>query len=338
MGLITRRDLLKGAAATAACLSLPFESFSRAADGVAGTPVDRYMTCFYQWGHDTLKAFAGPDGLPNGPEYLHIFSASHAGHNAHPDTANAVRELGPSFKYARAIDIWKYKGWQDASDDQLRQWAIEFRKEALPEGGPADYFAFNEMPTGAESNPGLQRRIAKWMRYLYDANDGGPKLPAVFYLVEENLVPESWKGDAIDELWAAIDDTSVIVVGEHYHNKKFLAEHTPEQITDHLFAIAKWLDESGKVPQRNVAQHKFAVLHSTYYGPKQTNWEGLQQDTSTPEDFKAYLAKLIECTRSSPYGKRRISFGPLQAAGLDTKDILTELTPLLHADAVAAKG
>jgi hypothetical protein len=334
MGRVTRRDFIKAAAVATGAMVVGDGVFG--ADAPTVVP-DRYVTCFYQWDRETLKALSADGALLNGPEYLHIFSASHAGHAAQPKLAKAVQDLGPSFKYARAIDIWKYKGWQEATDEQLRAWAIEFRKEAMPDGGTAsDLFAFNEMPTGAEGDAGLQRRIAKWMRYLHDPGDGGPKLPAVFYLVEENVVPSAWKGDAVDELWAAVDETSEIVVGEHYHNKKWLAERTPEQITEHLFALAKWLDESGKGPQRNIARHKYAVLHSTYYGPQKTNWEGLTQDESTPAEFKEYLRKLVEYTRASPYGKRRISFGPLKTKDLATAEILPALAAVLREDVAKA--
>lgn len=330
---INRRDFLK-AAAVGAGAALVGCSSNRGA--MASSMRDPYMTCFYQWDKDSLRVLGGPDGLPNGPEYVHIFSMSHAGHDAHPEMANQVHKLGPSFKYARAIDIWKYKGWQEADDGQLKQWAMDFRKEALPENGPSDYYAFNEVPTGAEGKPELQRRIATWIRYLYDAGDGLPKLPCVFYLVEENLVPDSWKGGSVtDDFWKAVDDTSVIVVGEHYHNQKYIAERSPEQYTDHLFELARWLDESGKSPQQNIARHKYGVLHSSYYGEKATPWEGMVASESTPAQFQAYLQEMVDDTRRSPYGRRRISFGPLNTKGLDTKDLLEALRVVLRRDVMA---
>jgi hypothetical protein len=327
---LTRRDFLKSAAVASASLTLASCSPKTPPAAVSSDP---YITCFYQFNADSLKALSGPQGLPSGPQYLHIFSMSHAGHTPNPKTANNVRACGPSFKYARAIDIWKYKDWKQASDDQLRQWAIEFRREALPDAGPSDYFAFNEFPTDAESRPEIQRRVAHWIRCLHDPGDGGPKLKGVFYLVEENLVPSAWQGDAIDDLFAAIDETSVLVVGEHYHNTKFIQQMTPEKYTTHLFDLAQWLDASGKRSQQNIARHKYAVLHSSYYGPKQTPWEGLQTDTSTPAQLKEYFQLCTDCTRRSPYGKRRISFGPLNTKDLDTKSILPALVEVLHNDA-----
>ena len=339
---MTRRTFLKTTGAAAGTLLLNPPSIAEIAlaktSALHPAATDPYITCFYQFSRDSLAALSGPDGLPHGPDDLHIFSASHEGHAPRPEVARNVHACGPSFKYARAIDIWKYQGWQTASDDQLRKWAIEFRDEALPADGPADYFAFNEMPAGAESKPDLQARIARWMRFLHDPNDGRPALGAVFYLVEENLNPATWKGNAIDELWSAIDDTSVLVVGEHYHNQKFLADHTAQQLTDHLFALPQWLDASGKPAQQNIARHKYAVLHSTYYGPAVTDWQGLQQSTSTPGQFKHYLQTLIAATRHSPLGQSRIAFGPLFTSELDEADLLPALAGVLHQDASQFKN
>jgi len=333
----TRRSFLTTTAAAAGALLLDphFIAPIALAESTSSTQpaADPYISCFYQFSRDSLASLSGADGLPNGAQYLHIFSASHASHAPHPEVARNVHACGQSFKYARAIDIWKYQNWETANDDQLRQWAIEFRDEALPADGPADYFAFNEMPAGAESKPDLQARIARWMRFLHDPKDGRPAFRAVFYLVEENLNPATWKGNATDELWSAIDDTSDLVVGEHYHDQKFLADHTAQQLTDHLFALPQWLDASGKPAQQNIARHKYAVLHSTYYGPAVTNWQGMQQSTSTPAQFKGYLQALIAATRRNPLGQSRIAFGPLYTSEIDEADLLAALTGLLAANA-----
>lgn len=338
MGRVSRREFLKAAGVAAGAAVAARWTAGAAAAPPATRGADKYVTCFYQFNNDALAALGGPGGLPNGDQYLHIFSASHAGHDPHPKITKAVQALGPSFKYARAIDIHKYKDWQHAPVDQLRQWAIEFRKEALPDAGPSDYFAFNEMPTGAEGDPSLQKQIATWVRYLHDPGDGGPKLPGVFYFVEENLVPASWKGDEIDDLFAAIDETCDLVVGEHYHDRAFVYEKSVHEYAGHLFALAQWMEESGKAPQLNVARHKYAVLHSSWYGAEKTPWEGLQTGASTLADYKAYLRRVVECTRSSPYGGRRIAFGPVSHRNMDTADVITALAEVLHEDAMAAKG
>jgi hypothetical protein len=335
-GGLSRRRFLGAAGAVGAAAAIGRPAWTRAqAQVTSGATTDRfvrdpYVTCFYQWNKDALAILSGEKGLKNGDGYLHLMTRSHAAHDPHPEAARQVHDCGASFKYARAIDIWKYKGWQEATDDQLRQWAIEFRKEALPKGAESDYFAFNEFPTNAESMPEWRRRCAQWVRYIHDPNDGGPKLKGVFYLVEENCVPDRWKGEGIDDFWDAVNETSVLVVGEHYHNKKFLAENSAEQYAAHLEALPKWLDASGKPSQRDIAMRKYAVLHSTYYGPNKTNWEGLQSGEATEADFRDYLRKLIKYTRMSPYGKRRIAFGPLQTKDIDTKVVTAAVAEVLR--------
>jgi hypothetical protein len=334
MGRVTRRTFLKSTAAATTALLLPDRLTTAAPPPTTQPTPDKYVTCFYQVNTAGLKDLAGPAALPNGDQYLHLITCSHAGHKPHPDFANAVRALGPSFKYARCIDAHKYPDWQHAPADQLRQWAIDFRTECLPAAGPADLFAFNEMPTGAESDPALQRQIATWMRYLHDPKDNRPPLPGVFYFVEENLDPNRWKvTGAADELFAALDATCDLVVGEHYHDKQFVYARTPQQYADHLFALPKWLDATGRPPQQNIARHKYCALHSSYYAPTKTPWEGLQKDTSTPADFRAYLQRVVDCTRLSPYGKSRIAFGPLATRQMDPADVIPPLAAILHTDA-----
>jgi hypothetical protein len=176
------------------------------------------------------------------------------------------------------------------------------------------------------------------MRYLHDPKDGRPPLRAVFYFVEENLDPAAWKGDASDELFAVLDETCDLVVGEHYHDKAYVYGRTPEEYAQHLFALPKWLDASGNPAKQRVAREKYAVLHSTYYAPKKTPWEGLQKGDSTPAEFKKYLERVIECTRMDPYGRRRIAFGPLATGQMLTSDVAPPLAEVLHADAMRFKG
>jgi hypothetical protein len=304
---LTRRDFLAtigGAAAVTASAGVQ-----------SAAPADPWITCFYQFGARALKELSGPQGLPDGPDYLHIFSHSHPGMNPHPDTAKAVHACGRSFRYALAFDVHKYPGWTTASEDQLKSWAMAFRERALTADGPADYFAFNEMPTTGAATPALRAQTAKLARLLHSAG-GGAKLPGVFYFTERNLNPQNWQGEAPD-FWPALDETCVLVVGEHYHNLGFTMSKTDAQLTDHLFALPKWLAASGNAAEKAIAAHKYAVLHSSYYGPKVTGWAGLQTDKQTPAEVEKYLQTVIAATRRSEFGRRRIGFGPLATVGED---------------------
>lgn len=327
----TRRDLLTAAGASAgAVLASSLAARARpAAPERAAEAADPHITCFYQFGALALKSLSGPQGLPDGPDFLHIFSHSHPGMNPHPDTARAVHACGRSFRYAPAFDVHKYPGWMMASDDQLKSWAIAFREKTLTADAPADYFAFNEMPTTGAATPHLREQAAKLVRLLYSGG-GGPKLPGVFYFTERNLNPEHWQGPA-DDFWAALDETSVLVVGEHYHDLGFTMGRSEAQLADHLFALPKWLQASGKLAQKAIAAHKYAVLHSSYYGPKVTGWAGLKTDKQTPHELEKYYEYVTAATRASEFGKRRIAFGPLATVGEDPA-ALTTLAKVLRKD------
>jgi hypothetical protein len=293
-------------------------------------PEEPYVTCFYQFGKNALEALSGPEGLPNGPQFLHIFSHSHPGMRPHPETANAVHALGSSFKYVPAFDLHKYPDWLTASDEQLKAWAEEFRAQALDTNGPADYFAFNEMPTTGAATPPLRAQVSKLVRYLHDAG-GGPKLRGVFYFTERNLNPQNWQGEA-DDFWAALDETCDLVVGEHYHNYGFALSHTPEEFADHLFALPRWLQASGRPAQGAIATRKYAVIHSSYYGPEVTGWNGVPSDKHDEGDLEKYFSHLLAATRHSEFGRRRIAFGPLATRNLDPR-MLPILTRVLGQDA-----
>ena len=295
----------------------------------ASEPGELYVTHFYQFNKEALKKLGGPDGLSNGKRYLHIFSHSAPGLKGKPETARAVRAAGSSFKYAHPIDIHKYKGWETADDKQLRQWAIEFRAQALDRDGPADLFAFNEMPSDGAEKPELRNRVASWVRHLHDPGSG-PKLRGLFYLTHRNLNSANWPGD-IDDFWAAIDHTCDWVVGEHYHDWAFAVDWPQQKRVDHLFAFPKWLLDSGKSPRLNIANNKYMVLHSSYYGPNGGNWVGLSNEKYDPAQLKRYFQNLLDATRAHELGKSRIAFGPLVTKDLDLR-VLNPLLEVLHAD------
>jgi len=300
-----RREFLKGSATVLGALML--EQVPALAEE------EPSVTCFYQFGKNSLEALAA--ALPNGPGYLHLFSHSHPGIRPHPDTARMVRAAGSSFKYALAFDLHKYPGWQSAPDEQLKTWAREFRAHALDAGGPADYFAFNEMPTTGAATPRLQEQAAKLVRFLHDPGEG-PPLRGVFYFTERNLNPANWQGTG-DDFWKALDETCDLVVGEHYHNYDFALGRTPEALAQHLFALPAWLRQSGKAPQQSITARKYAVIHSSYYGPAMTGWHGVNSAVHNAEALERYYRHLLAATRHSEFGKRRVSFGPLVAKEQD---------------------
>ncbi len=296
---------------------------------------DKYVTVFYQFSGPTIKALTGPNGLPNGPQYEHIFSHSSPGIRAHPELAKLVHGCGKSFKFSAALDVHKYDKWGQVDDAKLKDWAKEFRELELTSDGPADYWAFNEMPTKGFANASLQSNVAKWCRHIYDPGDGGPVFPQVFYFTEQNVTGGAWK-QLTDEFWDAVDQTSVLVVGEHYHSYDFVMNKSPQALTEHLLAIAEDLDKSGKPAQQRIAREKYAVLHSSYYGPADTGWHGPLSKDQKPEQLRGYFDRVIDATRASDFGKKRIGFGPLVAKDFDDK-VLPPLRDALVADAKKQK-
>lgn len=312
MNPITRRDFIRmTGVGLGAFYGIPL---------VAQTPgniPEPYITCFYQFNKQSLDILSGKDGLPNGKKYLHIFSESRPGNNSHPNTANLVHSYGSSFKYALAFDLHKYTGWATVPDDKLQAWAYDFRQKALDSRGPADYFAFNEMPSKGAMTLSWQSQIAKLVRYLNEAG-GGPKLRGIFYFTEGNLNPQHWQGDS-DDFWAALNETCDLVVGEHYHSYDFIFSNNVTTLANHYFALPQGLYKSGKKAQMDIAEKKYAVLHSSYYGPNITGWAGVQNSKQALSDLEKYFEYVVKATRSSELGKSRISFGPLLAKELDMR-------------------
>ena len=359
MNNLTRRSFLQ--LATAAAIQLAAGP-ARAADEPAGG--QRYVTSFYQFNNDALRRLRYKDALPNGPRFEHIFCQSTAGTDAHPDLTRHVHAAGESFQFAWAYDAHKHRGWERAGDDDLKQWAREFREVAFKSSDPPDYFAFNEMPPDGHSDPETRDRVTKLIRYLHDPGDG-PKWPGLFYFVEPNSTPSEWRGDST-EFWETLDQTCQHVVAEHYHTDTFVFSRTLEEFSDHLFALPRWMRDSGHTPRVNIAQNKFAVLHSSYWGrgyepwtalyrdmiqlrfranadaykdPRITPWEGMLAEMHETGDLEKYFERCVAATRLNELGKNRIAFSPLSIGQPLGAALMPLLAKVLGKDAAAfAKG
>jgi hypothetical protein len=287
----------------------------------------QYISCFYQFDKKALDVLKAAKALPNSPDHLHIFSHSRPMMMSHPDTVHTVHAAGESFKYAIAFDLHKFKGWLTASEEQLKQWALEFRHNTVDGRGPADYFAFNEMPTNGCSNPQVRQQVAILLKYLYQG-EKGTLFPGVFYFTEKNLNPSNWQGDSI-EFWKSLDDTCIAVVGEHYHNFEFVMKQSTTKLTNHLYRLPLWLNTLKTKSAVNIARSKYLVLHSSFYGDNQTGWKGLMTSKQDIRQVEAYFNKLVMATTKHPYGKYRIGFGPLFFSGRDER-MLKILAKVLH--------
>src|SRR5438270_37474 len=104
MRLVSRRNLLKYSAASAAGLTLFPKAFAHAQAPVSGDLSDKYITCFYQIGKDALERFAENQALPNGAQYIHIMSHSAPRKEGWGGRGKNVHACGESFKWAPAFD------------------------------------------------------------------------------------------------------------------------------------------------------------------------------------------------------------------------------------------
>lgn len=354
---LSRRSFLQLSALLAAELAI---AHSRALADTAVLGGDRYVTSFYQFNEAAIRRLSQKNALPNGPRFEHIFCQSTPGARAFPELTRMVHAAGASFKFAWAYDAHKHRGWERAGDDDLRKWADEFRTAAFTSDAPPDYFAFNEMPPDGHKDADTRDRVTKLVRYLHDGgNEGGPKWRGLFYFVEPNTNPAAWKGDA-QEFWETLDQCCDHVVAEHYHTDAFVFSRTVQQMSDHLFTMAHWLADSGSAPQANIAAHKFAILHSSYWGRgyspwtslyrdlcmgkihpdpafyqagRITPWEGMLNDEHESAELEKFFQRCVAATRADDLGKSRIAFGPLAISQPMGPAMLPMLARVLGKDA-----
>ena len=344
MSLASRRQFLKCCAAAAlaapALGAKPEQVPSTVPASGPTTVADAYATLFYQYRQGALEKLSAPDGLPNGPGYVHVFAQSYGGARPNRTAARNVHACGASFRYAPCFDLHRYQGWTSAADAQLRDWATAFRAGAFAGDEPPDFFALNAMPESAPERPDMRGVVAKLCRYLHDAGDGLPPLRGVLYLTEPNVLAAEWLGPRAEDeaFWRAIDDTCDLVAGVHYHHFDDVVRQPPEQYARQvLFPLATRLARSEAPAQANVARSKYCAVHSSYYGPHVTRWAGLRNDRQTLEDGTRYLEHVIAATRSSPYGRRRIGFSPLSVRQYDGR-FVDVLADVLGREARAVKG
>ncbi|HTL28121.1 MAG TPA: twin-arginine translocation signal domain-containing protein [Tepidisphaeraceae bacterium] len=328
---MNRRDFLKTASIVAATALLDRKSVL--AQTEQAMPLSKkYVTCFYQLSKKAVATLSAPNSLPNGDKFEHIFTSSFPGTTAHKGAADMVHAAGPSFKFGLCIDLHKYKTWLTDSEETVKRWCQEFRQTCFDSG--ADYVSFNEFPPPAPQRPDMHARVAMILRFLHDPGDG-KKLPGVFYFTEEGVEPYRWKGGDSPDLWKAIDETSALVVAEHYHKPDFIYNHpTPEKYADHLSVMTEYLEAKHQLAIDSILRDKWAVLHSSYYGKWDSGWQGVLADKYTEDDVRKYVQFCIDSTHACKYGANRLSFGPLETRDFDDR-IVAILAELLGKDARA---
>ena len=267
---------------------------------------------FYEMSPDILASLQDPTaGVPQSANHAWIVTHSHGDAHASRALADLVHARA-DFYYAPAFDLWRaYPSWQTASDAELAQWAHEFRDVAIADH--ADGWAFNEVPTGAPTNADVQRRIAIILRGLHDADAKGRRLFGVVYFTEAAGTPSNWHTPG-SAFFAAIDETSIALVVEHYHSNGFLCGQSEAALAAHFFALRDWLVASGEPAKASIASSKFTVLHSTRFAAGPSGWSGGDANKISLADFQRDLSRAALVTRETEGGYNRLSFGPLHHA------------------------
>jgi hypothetical protein len=263
----------------------------------------------YQVSRDVLDHYQDQTrGMPKVAGHAYIITQSHATAFASKGLADLVHRRD-DFYYAPAFDIWdaSHDGWQTATDAQLKAWAHDFRDKAL--AAKADLFTFNEVPTSAGDSDNVRVRVAKILRWIHEPDAKGRVLWGVTYLTEKAATPSTFDGPQTD-YWKAIDQTSIALVAEHYHSTGFMCGLTEADLSDHLFALRRWLVASGDANKLSIANKKFTVLHSSRFNSGTSGWAGGNSDVTTLANFQRALSRVAKVTRNTAGGVNRLAFAP----------------------------
>jgi hypothetical protein len=264
---------------------------------------------FYQVTRDVLDAYqADGSGMPEAAGHAWIITQSHAVAYASKTLADLVHRRA-DFYYAPAFDIWddKHKGWQTASDAQLRSWAHDFRDQAI--AAHADLFTFNEAPTSTGSSANVRTKIATIIRAIHEPDAKGRVLWGVMYLTEAAATVANYTAPAND-FFRAIDDTSIALVAEHYHSTGFVCGQSEAALASHYFNFRDWLVASGEPAKLAIAAKKYTVLHSARYNDGPSGWAGGDATTTSLAQYQRALSRIAKVTRATDGGVNRISFAP----------------------------
>jgi len=272
---------------------------------------------FYQLTADVLPVYADPTtGLPQGAGHAYVFAHSHASAPASLTLADRIHGARADFLYAPAFDLNEHPGWGAAADAELAAWAHDFRDAAL--AAHADLFAFNEATSSTPTDANARAQMARLLGHLHDPAPDGTRLRGVFFMTHAPSMPANWTSPA-SAFWQAVDDTCDAVVAEHYHGQGFTCTSDEAWLSDHLFALRRWLDESGEPAKVSIANRKFTVLHSARYGPGASGWQGADSDVTALAEFQRNLSRLARVTRGTPGGVNRISFAPIANSITDAR-------------------
>jgi hypothetical protein len=299
----------------------PPDDFTPQAPPVDDGYVPKAMTAsrfgvFYQLSSDVLDEYQdATHGLPQVANHAWLITQSHATAFASRAMADRVHQRA-DFYYAPAFDVWdaSHHGWQTADDATLATMAHQFRDAAI--AAHADLFTLNECPSTTGSSPNVRVHLAKLLRYLHEPDAQGRQLFGVVYFTEQAGTVSKWDGPASD-FFAAIDETSVALVVEHYHSNGFVCAQSESALADHYFALRRWLDASGEPAKVSIANSKYTVLHSARFSDGPSGWAGGDATKQSLANYQRALSRVAKLTRETDGGLNRISFAPVSTGTTD---------------------
>ena len=268
---------------------------------------------FYQLSDDVIDIYQDPQqGLPHVADHAWIITHSHAVAFASRTFADKIHERD-DFYYAPAFDVWdaSHAGWETASDATLALWAHQFRDVAI--SAHADMFTFNESPSNTGTTDSVRVHIAKLLRYLHEPDAQGRQLWGVVYLTEAAAMVNNYDSPAPD-FFAAIDETSVALVAEHYHSTGFVCAQSEAALASHYFNFRTWLAATGDPAKLSIANSKYTILHSARFDSGPSGWAGGNSDTTSLADYQRALSRISMVTRDTEGGYNRLSFGPVTSS------------------------
>jgi hypothetical protein len=291
---------------------------------------------FYQVSPDVMSDFQS--GLPVADNHAWLITQSHGTIFATRGLADLVHQRA-DFYYAPAFDVWdaSHFGWETASDATLATWAHAFRDAAI--AAHADLFTFNEVPSTTAADAGVRQNIAALLRHLHEPDAAGRQLFGVVYFTEKPGTVSSWSEPASD-FFAAIDETSIALVVEHYHSNGFVCGTSEAALADHYYGFRQWLLASGETAKVSIANHKFAVLHSSRYGTGTDGWAGGNSTAITLADYQRTLSRATKVSRDTAGGFDRLAFGPVTTSitALGVMPRIVELFNWHYGDVAADPG
>jgi hypothetical protein len=277
---------------------------------------------FYQVSTDVLDTYQdAAHGLPATGNHAWIITESHATKFAARSLADLVHRRA-DFYYAPAFDLWdaSHDGWETASDSKLALWAHQFRDVAI--AAHADLFTLNECPSTTAASANVRVQIAAILRHLHEPDAQGRRLSGIVYFTEKPGMPANWSVPASD-FFAAIDETSVALVVEHYHSNGFVCGQSEAALASHFFALRDWLASSGEPAKVSIANTKFTILHSARFAPGTSGWSGGNSSAISLSDYQKALSRAALVTRETAGGNNRLAFGPtttqLTLAGIEPR-------------------